>query len=72
MTLLMKMGWRQGRSIKDSHADSLYGMPSVYSKKYAFFFQLFICLFGKFSLSIDLWPFIWLELLYDTATDALL
>ncbi|TVU11288.1 hypothetical protein EJB05_44863 [Eragrostis curvula] len=22
--LLMKMGWRQGRSIKDSHADSLY------------------------------------------------
>ncbi|KAG2605610.1 hypothetical protein PVAP13_4NG082100 [Panicum virgatum] len=24
MTLLMKMGWRQGRSIKDSHADSLY------------------------------------------------
>lgn len=26
MTLLMKMGWRQGRSIRDSHADSLYGM----------------------------------------------
>ncbi|KAF8779282.1 hypothetical protein HU200_002963 [Digitaria exilis] len=24
MTLLMKMGWRQGRSIRDSHADSLY------------------------------------------------
>jgi G patch domain-containing protein 1 len=24
VTLLMKMGWRQGRSIKDSHADSLY------------------------------------------------
>jgi len=37
VTLLMKMGWRQGRSIKDSHADSLYGMPSVYLKKYAFF-----------------------------------
>jgi len=24
VTLLMKMGWRQGRSIRDSHADSLY------------------------------------------------
>lgn len=24
VTLLLKMGWRQGRSIRDSHADSLY------------------------------------------------
>lgn len=22
----MKMGWRQGRSIRDAHADSLYGI----------------------------------------------
>lgn len=34
--LLMKMGWRQGRSIKDTHADSLYGIPS----------QLTLCLFA--------------------------
>lgn len=30
------MGWRQGRSIKDTHADSLYGIPS----------QLTFCLFA--------------------------
>jgi hypothetical protein len=33
----MKMGWRQGRSIRDSHADSLYGIPFV-------FIYLFVCL----------------------------
>lgn len=39
----MKMGWRQGRSIKDSHADSLYGMPFV--------FNVFVCLVSLAILS---------------------
>lgn len=28
--LLLKMGWRRGHSIKDSHANSLYGMFCQY------------------------------------------
>lgn len=39
----MKMGWRQGRSIRDSHADSLYGMPFV--------FNVFVCLVSLAILS---------------------
>lgn len=27
--LLLKMGWRHGRSINESSASSLYGMPSA-------------------------------------------
>lgn len=47
--LLLKMGWRRGRSIKDSHANSLYGMFSQYYFKMRNFFShvsVFVYCFG--------------------------
>jgi hypothetical protein len=50
----MKMGWRLGRSIKDSHADSLYGMLFTDDLQKPVLLilcvvsKLFICLLGKY------------------------